>query len=435
MQVSSFMGLETALRGLLAQQAALQVTSNNIDGANAPGYTRQQVVMAQTPTLNLSSAVLQNNGGIQLGQGVDLQAVQRMRDQFTDLQYRAAQLGVGYQDATADSLSQVENVLQEPGTNGINSLLSKFWAGWQNLANNPESPGVKASLIGNATTLASAINTLDAQLSQISAQAQTQYNQTLAAGGPVDTAAKQIAALNQQIEYAVASGTQPNALLDQRDQALDTLSALGQTSVTQLANGGIQVAFGGASTLLVDDQITALPATLTNPGGQLGALQQLSMTGGTIDTYRASLDSFANTLATTVNTAYGSAFFNGTTAATLSVNATAATLDAGSTAAAGDNDLARAVGALQGGAADSSYQQLVAQIGSDADGANRQQAIAQAASSAADTRRQSVNGVSMDEEMTNLIRFQRGYQASARAMTTMDQLLDTLINRTGSTGL
>jgi flagellar hook-associated protein 1 len=435
MQVSSFMGLETALRGLIAQQMALQVTANNIDGASQTGYTRQQVVMAQTPTLNLSSAVLQNDGGIQLGQGVDLQAIQRMRDQFTDLQYRATQLGLGYQDATADALSQVENVLQEPGTNGINSLLSKFWAGWQNLANNPESPGAKAALIGNATNLASAINTLDSQLSSISAQAGTQYNQILGSGGPVETAANQIAALNQQIELAVASGTQPNALLDQRDMALDTLSKLGQTSVTQLANGGIQVSFGGAGTPLVDDQTVAMPASLTNPGGQLGALQQLSKTGGTIDGYRATLDSFASQLTTNVNAAYGSAFFTGTSAATLAVGVTATALDAGSTAAAGANDIARAVAALQGGAADQTYQQLVATIGADANTANRQQAISQAASDSADARRQSVNGVSMDEEMTNLIRFQRGYQASARAMTTMDDLLDTLINRTGHVGM
>ncbi len=435
MTVSSFMGLETALRGLIAQQMALNVTGNNIDGADQAGYTRQQVVMSSTPTLNMPNSQLSTGGGIQLGQGTDILAIQRMRDQFADLQYRAAQLGLGQQNATAGALSQVEDTLQEPGDNGINALLSTFYASWQQLANQPESPGVKSSLIGNATTLASAINSLDSQLQTISGQAATQYTQILGATGPVQSAASAIAALNNQIEAAVSAGTQPNALLDQRDQALDTLSGLGQVSVTNLANGGISVSFGGAPTPLVADQVVTMPPTLTNPGGQLGALQQLSKPGGTIDGYRTQLDGFANQLATDVNAAYGSAFFSGATAATLAVNVTAASLDAGASGAAGDNGLARAVAALQGGTADSDYQQLVATIGADASTANRQQTIAQAASDGAENRRQSVNGVSMDEEMTNLVRFQRGYQASARAMTTMDQLLDTLINRTGSVGL
>jgi flagellar hook-associated protein 1 FlgK len=435
MPISSFIGLETSLRGLLAQQMALNVTSNNIAGADQAGYTRQQVNMASAPTLNLPSGQLQNNGGIQLGQGTDVQSIQRMRDQFTDLQYRAAQLGLGQQDATAGALSQVEDTLQEPGDNGINALMSKFWSSWQTLANQPESPGVKSALIGNAKTLAAALNTLDTQLQSISAQASAQYSQILGSGGPVALAASSISSLNAQIEQAVSAGTQPNALLDQRDQALDTLSSLGQVSVTTLANGGISVAFGGAATPLVNDQVVTMPGALASPGGQLGALQTLSQAGGTIATYRAQLDGFANQLAGDVNTAYGSAFFTGSTAATLAVNVSAAALDAGSTAAPGANDLALAVAGLQGGAADGDYQQLVATIGSDAATANRQQTIAQAAVASADNRRQSVNGVSMDEEMTNLVRFQRGYQASARAMTTMDQLLDTLVNRTGSVGL
>jgi flagellar hook-associated protein 1 FlgK len=434
MTISSFMGLETSLRGLLAQQMALDVTTNNITNADQAGYTRQQAVMAQTPTLNLPSQ-LQSGGGVQLGQGADVLSIQRMRDQFTDLQYRAAQLGLGQQNATAGSLSQVEDTLQEPGDNGINSLLSQFYSSWQTLANQPTSPGVKAALIGSAQTLAGAVNSLDGQLQTIKSQAAAQYSQILGPSGPVQTAAASIASLNAQIEQAVASGSQPNALLDQRDTALDTLSALGQVSVTNLPNGGITVAFGGATTPLVADQTVSMPATLTNPGGQLGALQTLSQTGGTIDGYTASLDTFANQLATDVNTAYGSAFFSGSTAATLAVSATAATLDAGSTSAPGANDLALAVASLQGGTADSDYQQLVATIGSDADTANRLQTIAQSAVDSADSRRQSVNGVSMDEEMTNLVRFQRGYQASARAMTTMDQMLDTLINRTGSVGM
>jgi flagellar hook-associated protein 1 FlgK len=434
MTISSFIGIETSLRGLQSEQMSLNVTSDNITSADQAGYTRQQAILSQAPTLNLPTQ-LSTNGGIQLGQGTDVQAIQRMRDQFADLQYRAAQLGLGQQNSTADAMGQVQDQLQEPGTDGINQLLSNFWSSWQNVADQPESSGAKAALIGNAQTLTGAIKTLDTNLQGISAQAATQYGQILGANGPVATAAGSIASLNAQIEIAQSSGTQPNALLDQRDQALDTLSSLGQVSVTNLANGGISVSFGGAATPLVNDQAVSMPATLSNPGGQLGALQTLSQPGGTIATYLASLDQFSSDLATSVNTAYGANFFSGTTAATIAVAATTSTLTAGSSGAPGANDLATAVAALQGQAADGDYQQLVATIGADTNNANRQQSIAQSASDSADNRRQSVDGVSMDEEMTNLVRFQRGYQASARAMTTMDQMLDTLINRTGSVGL
>jgi flagellar hook-associated protein 1 FlgK len=104
-------------------------------------------------------------------------------------------------------------------------------------------------------------------------------------------------------------------------------------------------------------------------------------------------------------------------------------------APAGANDVALAVSKLRGGAADNAYANLVARIGGDARTANQQQATAQALVSQASDRRQSVSGVSMDEEMSNMLRFQRGYQASARAMSTMDEMLDTLINRTGRVGL
>jgi flagellar hook-associated protein 1 len=90
---------------------------------------------------------------------------------------------------------------------------------------------------------------------------------------------------------------------------------------------------------------------------------------------------------------------------------------------------------LRGGTADQAYGAFVARVGAEVSQANRQQANAQALTDAVEDRRQSVAGVSLDEEMTSLIRFQRAYQASSRAMSTMDEMLDVLINRTGRVGL
>jgi flagellar hook-associated protein 1 FlgK len=97
--------------------------------------------------------------------------------------------------------------------------------------------------------------------------------------------------------------------------------------------------------------------------------------------------------------------------------------------------VARAVGALRNGAIDAGYASFVRQVASDASSANRASTTQSSIVTTLDERRASVSGVSLDEEMTNMIRFQRGYQASARTMSTVDEMLDTLINRTGRVGL
>ena len=125
----------------------------------------------------------------------------------------------------------------------------------------------------------------------------------------------------------------------------------------------------------------------------------------------------------------------GNEAATIAVGATAATLRTTATAAAGANEIAIAIAALREGPADQAYATLVGRIGEDVRSANRQEANIQVLVNAVTDRRDSVGGVSMDEEMANLVRFQRGYQASARAMTTIDEMIDQLINRTGRVGL
>ncbi|HEV2061503.1 MAG TPA: flagellar basal body rod C-terminal domain-containing protein, partial [Solirubrobacteraceae bacterium] len=122
-------------------------------------------------------------------------------------------------------------------------------------------------------------------------------------------------------------------------------------------------------------------------------------------------------------------------ASDITVTVTAAGVRPGSTTAPGANDIALALAALRGKAADQRYADLIGRIGADAASVNRQLQTSRILTDAADTRRQEVSGVAMDEEVSNMIRFQRGYQASSRVMSTMDEMLDVLINRTGRVGL
>lgn len=435
---SSWLGIQTSLRGLLAQQQALDVTTHNVANASTVGYTRQQAVLTTTNPLMLSTGATATGGAIALGQGVDLQSINRIRDTFADLQFRAQNQSLGYSDETAKQLDQVQSVFSEPSDNGISNVLGKFWSAWDDLANHPETTATRDAVVNQGQLLTDSINQVSSQMTQVQSQAQTEYAQDIGPNGTVQSAATQIANLNQAIKNAVGQGAQPNDLLDQRDVLLDTLSDLGQVKVTDLGNGAIDVNFGDAATPLVADGTVTWPQTLSAPGGRLGALLQLGdPSTGKIASFLTQLDSFASQLQTSVNTAYGGTFFSGTSAATLAVAETSATLHASSLATppAGANDAALAVAGLRSGTADQSYSALVAKIGGDVANSLNQRSTAQALQSAAQDRRQSTSGVSVDEEMVNMIQFQRGYQASARAMTTIDEMLDQLINRTGRVGL
>jgi flagellar hook-associated protein 1 FlgK len=441
MSISTFMGLQTSLRGLLAHQQAIDTTSHNVANANTEGYSRQEASLSATDAMKVVGV---GAGGVgSLGTGVNVEQYTRIRDAFLDLQYRAQNMQVGDQQTRSTQLDQVELSLSEPGDNGIASQLAKFWNGWSDLSNSPDDIAARQALIEQGKNLAAAFKTVDTQLTTVKAQANSEYASLTGPGGDVEAIAKELALLNGAIKQFTANGDQPNDLMDRRDLLLDKLSKLGQVRVVDYGNGSMAAFLGDATSPIVDDTTTFWPQTLTAPGGKLGALINIAKTGGTIDSYRADLNAVVKTLADAVNTLHnpggtGTNFFNyvaGAEGGSLAVNVTTATVRTSTTSAAGANDIARAIASLRGGTPDKLYTGFVTRIGGDLKNAQRGEANATVLLNSIEDRRQSTSGVSMDEEMTNLVRFQRGYQASARTMSTMDQMLDTLINRTGIVGL
>jgi flagellar hook-associated protein 1 FlgK len=435
--ISTFLGLQTSLRGLLAEQRALDVSSHNIANANTEGYSRQEATLQTADALALPLAG-------QLGSGVDVAGYTRIRNSFLDLQYRTQAMQVGAGTTRADGLDQVELRLGEPGDNGIAARLNSFWGAWGDLANQPESGAARQALLEDASTLASSINSLDSGMQTVASQSADELTALTGNGGELQQIGRELAGLNGAIRDAQAVGGQPNDLLDRRDLLLDKLAGLAQVSVADNGSGSIRVTVGGAASPLVDGSSLTWPApAMTSPGGKIGALMNLSSPTGTIASYRGDIATFAQALTTQVNAIYnpaaGTDFFAYDAAtATLSVNpaVTATSLRAGAGATA-DNGAARAMSELRGatGGPDDLYSRLVTRIGTEVADARRSALNATALSNAIEDRRQSAAGVSLDEEMTSLIRFQRGYQAAARAMSTTDDMLDTLINRTGRVGL
>ena len=452
MTISSFMGLETALRGLQAAQEAIDTTGHNIANANTPGYSRQRANMTESPSLTIAANSNVDGAGVQLGTGVDVTTITRVRNQFLDVQYRAQNSSQNQAQTQSTILDQIQTALAEPSGNGLSKSMSEFWKSWSDLSNDPTSQAAKQAVINNGQTLAQTFNTIDAQLATVQSQVGQQFSQLIGSSGQVQSDATQIAQLNKSIASAQAAGQSPNDLLDQRDHLLDDLSSLANVSSSTDSAGMVTVKFGDAATPLVAGTTVNMPTAtdLTSAaGGQIGALlglyNQAAGGTGTIQTsYRGALDGIATQVINAVNSAYQAGdptvpnFFTwnpaSTPAATIQVNpaVTALTVRAGSNPANPlGHDVATAISNLRGQGPDQSYAGFVAQVGSDVQSAKNTQQTAQSLVNAIGNQRQSVSGVSLDEEMANLVAYQRAYQASARIMNTVDSMLDTLINHTG----
>jgi flagellar hook-associated protein 1 FlgK len=437
MSIPTLQGLQTALSGLLADQQAIDITGHNITNANTEGYSRQTAVLQTNEPMRIAALSSITGEGGQLGTGVSVATYTRIRNTYLDAQYRDQNTSLGSASTQTEELQQAQGAFDEPSSAGLSSQLSAFWSSWSELAVEPADESGKVSVVSVATQLTNTFHQLSAQLQSLEGQATAQYTAIAGPTGQVASDAAQIAQLNHQIKLSLQAHQQPNDLEDRRDLLIDKLSSLASVTVTQESDGTDTIAFGNAAKPLVEGSTVNWPQTLTPAaGGQLGALLELSSPTGALASYQSALNEVADDLATSVNALHtATPFFKGTTAATIAVAVTPAEVQTSSTGTSGGNDIAQAIAGLRGGTADQRYAALVAQVGSGVQNAKANQANSQAVVTTLSNERQSVSGVSLDEEMTNLITFQRGYQASARALTTMDETLDTLINHTGVAGL
>lgn len=450
MTIPTYLGLQTALSGLEAAQAAIDTTGQNISNDSTPGYSREEVNLTESSALDIPSES-ESSDATQLGTGVDIGSITRVRDTFLDSSYRSQNSQTSADNTNVTYLTQAQSALNEPTSSGLSSVLDTFWQSWNSLASNTTSQGSMESVISDGQEVASSLNTLAGQISTLQSQVTQQYDAvTNTSTGAVATDANEIAQLNTEIAQAQSAGISANDLEDQRDNAIDDLSQYSNVYVTAQSNGMVNVSFGNAatsaqngttdSTPLVDGNTVNLSQNLTDSNlsgssGELGALlgQYDATTGdGTLTNYLNSLNSVADQLVTTVNSAISSAdsqgptapeFFDpsGTTAATIAVSSS---LSSSSTYTAPE---ASAVAALSGGSAEQSYDAFVTQVGSDVQSASNSQSTAQSLLTSISNQRQSVSGVSLDEEMTNLIQYQQAYQASARVESTINDTFSSLL--------
>ena len=463
--MSGFSSLNTATTALRAQQRAVDVTGQNVANVNTDGYTRQRAEL-QSIGANAVPAIYAVSNSV--GNGVTADQVTRIRDAFLEGRAQLEHATTARLTVESDALSQIEDAFREPSSTGIQSMMSDMWSGFDAVANAPDNLAARSQLLERASTLASGVRTTAATLNQ-------QWNSTSeslkALVADVNAAAGSIAKLNTAIRTATQAGLPVNELSDQRDKLVLSLSdKIGATSTTG-DFGTVTVVVGG-TTLVSGSSVLALrvagstsaatattdpPRIVTSPGNSTlrvdgTAAGQLTALGASIPTYLGKLDDFAISLATAVNTqhvsgtdldgATGGALFGSTdgaplTAATLGVLITDGRKVAAASTVTASLDNSNADALSQVGTAsglDASYRQVITALGVESSVSSRNVGIQAVITSQVDNDRESVSGVSLDEEMTNMLAFQHGYQAAARMVTTIDEMLDVLINKTGLVG-
>ena len=473
---STFGALGTAYRGLSAAQQAMDLAGQNIDNVGTDGYTRQRIDQsALGPAAPAGLAA----PGPQVGQGVSVDRIERIGNALLDASVRSTASAAGYTAQRSAAYQRIEATLQEPGTDGISAQLQSFWAGWQDVANQPGEPAPAAVLLQNANQLAS-------KLSDGYAALRDQWSATRAdAQGMVTSlndAASHIAALNKSIRSALAADGSVNELIDSRNRLTETIASLAGGTVRTEADGTATVYLGGNALVSGDTARSvqlAGAATMTDAtppvpqlvwadrpsvavgldGGTIaGTLSVLAPadgrgTGGPIAEAAAQYNALATSLANAVNAVHsagqstagatGLPFFALNPALPAAQGLTVVPTDAGGIAsgAAGagplDGSTADSIAQLsvQPGSPDSQWSAFVTAVGSSSKAAQEQEGLTETAAANAKQAQASGASVSLDEENANLLAAQHAYQAAARVMSAIDQALDTLINHTGTVGL
>jgi flagellar hook-associated protein 1 FlgK len=466
--------LNLATRSLSTQRVGTEIAGHNLANVNNSAYARQRV--------NIETALpIPTELGPQ-GTGADAVSIRQIRDQLLDrqiqnetsvrgwleaqqqaLQYAQANLGqeIDRQASGAEGAAATGGV---GGQNGLAEGLAGFFNAFQSLSTNPTNLAERQVLLIKAQNLAVQFNQIDQRLANV----HSSLNNAIQID--VDNANRlisDVAKLNEQIVAAeIGIGGTANDLRDIRQQRLEELAKLVNFSTTAQPSGSVDIVINGTpitSGALVNDQLEAydpgsgsLLLRLQNSGTPVnltsGSLQgTIEARDGGLATLRQELNQLAAHLVSTVNTLHtpgydltgntGQAFFTGTNAATLAVNTTLTT-DPGRIQAAdapnapGNNRIALALAQLaqQNQAAlgnqtfNQRYGQTVAAVGQSLSSVNAQLNNQQIVESMLLRQRDAVGGVSIDEEMTDLIKYQRAFEASARLVTTLDEMLTILVN-------
>jgi flagellar hook-associated protein 1 len=445
--------LGTALSGLIAEQGALQVTTNNVANVNTPGYSREQAVVVTSDPVTIDP--------LTYGTGVTLQSIESIRDPLLESQIQQQTQSVG-QFSTLTSALQQTQVNFTTSSDDIGTQITNFFNSINQLSTNPSDLSLRQSVLTAAGNLATSFNTTANNLSQQQTSLDLSAVQTV---GQINQLTQQIAQLNQQVSNLQNVGESAGSFVDQRQQAIDQLSSLVNVSVIPSDNS-LTLTTGNGTPLVVGQQSFQLQTQVTPAGlhdvysggnditsqitsGQLGGTleardQEIPAIQNQLDTLAAGLANAVNTVQAggfDLNGVKGTNLFNpppaGVTgaAASLSVAISDPSLIAASSdGTAGSNGNAEAMYALSnqaiiaGQTPTNYYSGIVFDVGNDTANASAEQTASSSILQQLNDQRATVSGVSLDQEAANMVQYQNAYSASAQVITAINDMMYAVVN-------
>ena len=482
--MSTFFGLNIARLGMQAQQKGLEVTGHNIANANTEGYSRQVAHMTPTPAIPYAFKGM-------LGTGVVVDEIKRIRDLFLDRQIRKEQHTLGQWETRATYLSQIEQIFMEPTENGFNAVLSSFFDSWQELSINAENSSARSALIEKANLLLNAVkhtyNSLATVRNDLKAHIEIKVEEINSLARQISDLNKQITRLETRNDQPSDLMDRRDLLLEQLAKIINFETSSNPNGSINIIIGGRTLVhennYYELTTIPPEDSDSNWPSSpqivwakderpvyVTN--GEIYGLIQVR--DGNLRRYMEDFESLVWAIVDGVNEYHrqgldlegnnGEDFFTGDHLLTLQVNneivynpekIAAAYLESGENPggdppypANGANamriaqlrnerysiDMTKNIRERLAADPDGSttlelfYRDSIARLGVDGQEGTRLTENQKAMLELMTSRRLSISGVSLDEELANMVQYQLSYQACARLVTALDDIYNTLIN-------
>lgn len=468
------LGFNSAVSALLASQRSIYVTNHNIDNANTKGYSRQEALQRATNPMNLP------NIGF-LGTGTEIYDVVRSRDSYVDFKYWNENSPTGEWKVKRETLVELEHLFGEPSDSSFRKYMDEFFSSLEDLSKNPSDYSSRAAVREKAAALTMHIRETAERVDNLKKETDFSIGTKVTR---INNIAKQIKNLNGQIYSLEIGGTKANDLRDRRELLVDQLSEIVNVQVSESEDGKYRVGIGGIALVnhihaneleykAEDPAVSDEKEIMWDNGnklilrsGELKGLVEVLNSDGTDSAYRGipfykdKLDTFAKGLIDKVNDVHSQGyglkgsheidFFTGTDASTISLsedilsdlNNIAAALAEGEVENSENileliglrEDKTFFTGNNSQGTPDDFIKSILSNLSVDSQQASRMWDTQDLIMDNIIQKRESESGVSLNEEMTNMVKFQHSYNAAARMITTMDAIFEVTINRMGLVG-
>jgi flagellar hook-associated protein 1 len=440
-----------ATGAMAADQGALEATTNNAANVNTPGYSRQLPILQENPPVVV--------GKLTFGMGVSLAKLESVRDPILQLSIQQETGQQGALNSFTSALSQAQSLFTA-GASDIGSEISNLFSSISQLSTNPSSIALRQGVLTAASNLTSSFNNTASNLSSQRSNLDLNVVQSVQ---QVNTLTQQIAGLNGQITTLQNLGQQAGTFIDQRDVLINQLSGLidvseikSDSGITLTTSNGTALVSGTRSFALTTQPGASGVQHIFSQGNDITSTLSSGALGGLIEVrdqkipgLLTSLDTLASGLSTAFNNAnttgfdlngnIGGALFTPVVGAGSAANIGVAVTDpaliaASSDGSAGSNGNLANFTAIQnqtiiaGATPTTYYSNIVFSVGNDVSNGTAELQSSRLVLQQLQDQRGSISGVSLDEEAANMTRYQQAYDAAARIVTTVNQMLETVIN-------